>query len=929
MERLQTAHALCSQRRRGGIRSVSAGRARMRKKNSIINMIVGLVGQLLNMLLSFGGRMVFVHYLSQEYLGVNGLFGDVLGMLNLAELGIGSAMIFSMYRPAAQNDEQQLARLMNLYRTLYRIVALAVLGIGLALMPFLPRLMKGGEGIENLQLIYLLYLLQAVTSYLLSYKNAIYQAYQKAYIRKALDQIIGIVRLILQIVVLVTTRNFILYLIIQLFMPMLTSAIIWARADREFPYLKQYKELPEPQERKAIFKNVGALSLHKLATVIVRSTDNLIMSAFDGLATVGIYSNYKLVLMNVNNLLGHVTGAFTASIGNLNALEGRKRVYEIFRILDFAAFLLYGYLSGGLVTLINFFIRMIFGEEYLFSMTVVVIIMAEFFISGLRQMGLQFREALGLFWYDRYKALAEAIINLVVSLILVRRFGVAGIIGGTIISSLLTCVWFEPYVLMRYGIEEDWQKKLRRYFMDYIVRWVVVAGVSAVSYWIFQLMPQTNFFWFIAQGLIYTAIFAAVVLTVYGRTPEFQYLLEMTVRKLRKKLRGGAETYMLRIGEELTRRGHQVEYFGMYDEKNTVGNAEGLTTANMDFHASGAEKLLYPFRIIYSGEARRKMRQVIDRFHPDIIHFNNINFQLTPSVILAGAERNIPMVQTVHDLQMLCPNHMMMEFGTWKLCEECSGKKCKMACVRKKCIHGSRAKSLIGAIEGTIYTSSHVYDRVARYICPSRFIEEKLLTVPRYAGKTTMIHNFLSKTAEIDVPKGDYVLYFGRLSEEKGIDRILAACRLLPEIPFVIAGGGPLEELCRTCELPNVRFVGFKTGRELQELVAAARFTLHLSLWYENCPLALLESQSLGTPVLCNRIGGMPELVEEGKTGVLNDTFTPEAYAEKIRALYSDSALLDEMARNCRAKKESMMTLDRYCDRLLEIYMEEIGGKRA
>ena len=233
---------------------------------------------------------------------------------------------------------------------------------------------------------------------------------------------------------------------------------------------------------------------------------------------------------------------------------------------------------------------------------------------------------------------------------------------------------------------------------------------------------------------------------------------------------------------------------------------------------SGAEKLLYPFRIIYSGEARRKMRQVIDRFHPDIIHFNNINFQLTPSVILAGAERNIPMVQTVHDLQMLCPNHMMMEFGTWKLCEECSGKKCKMACVRKKCIHGSRAKSLIGAIEGTIYTSSHVYDRVARYICPSRFIEEKLLTVPRYAGKTTMIHNFLSKTAEIDVPKGDYVLYFGRLSEEKGIARILAACRLLPEIPFVIAGGGPLEELCRTCELPNVRFVGFKTGRELQEL---------------------------------------------------------------------------------------------------------------
>ena len=320
-------------------------------------------------------------------------------------------------------------------------------------------------------------------------------------------------------------------------MQFIPNIIVSVKVDKEFPYLKECGELPEKEEFHGILRNIGAMSFHKLGTVIVRNTDSLLMSSFVGLLSVGIYSNYKLVLMNVNNLLGHVTGAFTASIGNLNALEGRKRVYEIFRILDFAAFLLYGYLSGGLVTLINFFIRMIFGEEYLFSMTVVVIIMAEFFISGLRQMGLQFREALGLFWYDRYKALAEAIINLVVSLILVRRFGVAGIIGGTIISSLLTCVWFEPYVLMRYGIEEDWQKKLRRYFMDYIVRWVVVAGVSAVSYWIFQLMPQTNFLWFIAQGLIYTAIFAAVVLVVYGRTKEFQYLLEMTVRKLKKKLR--------------------------------------------------------------------------------------------------------------------------------------------------------------------------------------------------------------------------------------------------------------------------------------------------------------------------------------------------------------------------------------------------------
>ena len=387
--------------------------------------------------------------------------------------------------------------------------------------------------------------------------------------------------------------------------------------------------------------------------------------------------------------------------------------------------------------------------------------------------------------------------------------------------------------------------------------------------------------------------------------------------------RGGAETYFLKIGEELARRGHKVEYFGMYDEKNTVGNSLHLATTNMDFHAAGLEKLLYPFRIVYSREAKRKLKEVIAAFGPDIVHFNNINFQLTPSVICAGAERGVPMVQTVHDVQMLCPNHMMMEYHSKKLCEDCMGKKSKWPCVKKRCIHGSLPKSLIGAVEGTLYECSPVYDKIHRFICPSAFLEEKLLNVPRFRGKTVMLHNFLSKVSDAGgAPKGDYVLYFGRLAEEKGIDRILKACRLLPDIPFVIAGGGPLEDLCKNCTLPNVKYVGFKTGKELEELVAGALFTLHLSIWYENCPLALLESQSLGTPVLCNRIGGIPELVEEGKTGILNDTFTPEAYAETIAALYADKALLAEMAQNCLRKRESMMTLERYCDKLLALYTE-------
>ena len=508
----------------------------MRTRYTLINMVVNVGGQLMNQVLLFISRMVFIHYLSAAYLGVNGLFTDVLGILNFAELGIGTAMIYSLYEPAAKNDEHRLAQLMNLYRLLYRIVAVVVLLVGLALMPFLGFFIKDSSGIEHLRLIYLMYVANSVCSYLLSYKNSIYLAYQKAYLKTALDQVFSILRLLGQIAVLVLTQNFILYLIVQLFVPLLSSVVISRKVDREFPYLKNSRDLPEKDECRRILKNVGALSMHKLATVVVRGTDNLLMSAFVGLSTVGIYSNYKLVLTNITYLVSRVTTAFTGSIGNLYATESRACVYEIYRVLDLCGFLLYGYIAGGMAVLFNLFVRLVFGADYLFSQTIVLIIVAEFFISGLRQINLQFREAMGLFWYDRYKAIAEAAINLVVSIFLAQRWGVAGIIGGTIISSVTTCVWVEPYVLMRYGMEEAWQEKLKCYFLEYARRIAVVAGAAALSHLVIRFLPDTNLGWFVVDGLLYTAVFGVLILLIYSRTEEFQYLWDKTLRKLHSKL---------------------------------------------------------------------------------------------------------------------------------------------------------------------------------------------------------------------------------------------------------------------------------------------------------------------------------------------------------------------------------------------------------
>ena len=508
----------------------------MRTKYSVINIVAGVGGHLLNMVLSFVSRMIFIRYLAAAYLGVNGLFSDILGMLNLAELGIGTAMIFSMYKPAAEDNREELGQLMNLYRILYRIVAAFVLVVGLALLPFLDVLIKGDSGIENLRVIYLMYLGNSVCSYLLSYKNSILLAYQKAYVRTVVEQLMRTAQMILQIVVLVLTGNFLLYLAVQIGTLVMTNAIVAVKVDRDYPYLKDEKRLPSKEKRKDILKNIWAMSMHRFGTVVVNGTDNLIMSAFVGLTSVGIYSNYRLVVRSLNDLLNKVYSAFTGSIGNLGATENGEYVYNIYKQLDFFMFLFYGYFAAGLAVLFNPFIRLMFGEAYLFPMTIVLIVIAQFYTTGMRQINLQFREAMGLFWHDRYKAVAEAIINLVASLILVQKHGVAGVFLGTIISTMTTCFWVEPYVLMKYGIKVGWQGKLKTYFVNYGIRTatVVVGGVIGRKLFAANI---DNVLTFIVRGIGFTAVYGVLILAVFGRTAEFKALWANVKKVIARKLR--------------------------------------------------------------------------------------------------------------------------------------------------------------------------------------------------------------------------------------------------------------------------------------------------------------------------------------------------------------------------------------------------------
>ncbi len=386
---------------------------------------------------------------------------------------------------------------------------------------------------------------------------------------------------------------------------------------------------------------------------------------------------------------------------------------------------------------------------------------------------------------------------------------------------------------------------------------------------------------------------------------------------------GGSETYIFELGKELERSGHEVQYFGMEHEGRIVGNHAESYTADMDFHTGKLRKLVYPFRIIYSVEARKKIRRVLDDFRPDVVHLNNINFQITPSILYEirsfGKKigKYIPIVYTAHDYQWVCPNHMMMVPSTGELCFACKGGDYRN-CSRKRCIHDSRIKSLLGTIEASYYKRRKTYALVDKIICPSDFMKRQLDTDEILAGKTVMMHNFLVKPEESTSKKNKtlpdkYVLYFGRFSKEKGTETLLKVCRALPEIPFVFAGTGPLEEKVR--KEKNVICLGFLQGGELRSVIEGAYFCVYPSEWYENCPFSVMESQLYGTPMIASDLGGTPELIKSGVTGELFRAGDEEELAEHIHELWQDEELCCKYRENC--KSINFDTVETYCDKIV------------
>ena len=491
-----------------------------RTGNAFRNAGTSLALQLFNNLLRFVCRTVFIYTLGKEFLGISSLYSNVITILNISELGFSTAITFSLYGPLARQDQKQICALMAFYKKAYRMIGLSILALGLMLMPFLPHLMTGVTDKVNIYHYYLLYLGQTVVSYLFfAYKSVLLTADQKKYLSDLVSFICQTAVALAQILVLLLFRSFFVYTLLSIVTHILQNLVTAYLADRRYPYLKNPAPPLSKESRKAVFRQIYALALQKISTAVGTATDNLIIASYVSVAAVGLYDNYHMVVAIFQKFLTGSFRAMTASLGNMMATESKSHGEFVFRSLNRVNAGLVGTCTVCFLTLFQSFIRLWAGEEYLLDYSVLLVIGLNFSTNYQQTVVQVFRNAMGLYVYGKYRSVINAVLNLGISLIFVRWWGIEGVLLGSIVSRLLTTWWYDIWILYRKGFS--------------LPPWRCYAEALLLHGWIFLCWCITTpLSRALAAGwlsLILSAIFCGALclvswLLIWGRSDTFQYV---------------------------------------------------------------------------------------------------------------------------------------------------------------------------------------------------------------------------------------------------------------------------------------------------------------------------------------------------------------------------------------------------------------------
>lgn len=510
-----------------------------RTVNTVYNFISSIGGQLITVVMQFIVRNVFIMTLGKSYLGINGLFSNILTMLSLAEFGVGSAVLYKLYEPIAENNHRRIVVLMKFYKKVYRIIGIAVAVIGLCLLPFLPYLIEDYDKIQSLNInvafIFLLYLFKTVSSYLFfAYKSAIIKANQKEYLINIIHYffIIGIG--IIQIICLLLHPNFELYVLISI-LEVVFQNIIYARlSDRMYPYINQDNDDKlEFSEVKEIFKDCSALFLYKLNTVVLKGTDNILLSTFLGLDAVALYSNYYIFYSTINSISNKVFNSVSHSLGNLHAVKNDKREYEVFEIINLITAILGGTACIGIFIVSDEFVATWIGTDWIIPQPFSLLMGIEIFTATSRIALGKYRSTMGLFQQGKYRPLIGMFVNLLVSVMLVKNWGVCGILVGTIVADWTTFMWYDPWLIHKYGFKK--QKEVMVYFKKLLKYIFIISVVAVLDRYICK-------YFFVDLGWISVCVHAFICLITVPmalilsclKEQEGQYICQLMIKCIRK-----------------------------------------------------------------------------------------------------------------------------------------------------------------------------------------------------------------------------------------------------------------------------------------------------------------------------------------------------------------------------------------------------------
>lgn len=494
-----------------------------RTRKSAKNVVVNIAMQIFGVVMSFFSRTIFIHVLSAEYLGINGLFGNVLALLSFAELGIGAAIGFAMYSPMANGDHEQLGRLMNFYKKAYRAIAAVVVAMGLGFSFFLDSIVQAKPDIpENFQVIFWLFVLDNACSYLLADKRTILSVGQESYISTMCTQGCKVVLVILQVAVLLLTHNYYLYLIVQIGCTLLSNLIIAWIVDKRYPYLRDTEKLTlGVQEKETIFRDVKALTVTKTAGVISNGADNIIISKLINLSSVGLASNYTLTINAVNGIVWQGLNSLIGSIGNLNVNSDIQKRKKVFKEIFLLSYWVYSDICVCLMVLLNPFIELWLGTSYLLPTNVVIALVFITYMGGMNFPVFSFRVTLGIFDQVKWFNVLSGLANIVLSIVLGQHFGMFGIYLATSISRLFILEIAEGYFIYKIGFNEP----VYKYIVRYLLHTVLYAGNYIISKVIVGMIPFGGIVGLIAKAATCFFVCNMITFLTFAKTKSFASLV--------------------------------------------------------------------------------------------------------------------------------------------------------------------------------------------------------------------------------------------------------------------------------------------------------------------------------------------------------------------------------------------------------------------